>query len=663
MTRIVVKIALLFIITTSLAAEKKSSFKSDQAFQRAAEISVEVFFQKAEFLNPKLSRDGKFVAFLARAGEMLNLFVLDLEARRVQQLSNFDQYDVGNFAWVGERRLVFGISEESYGVGGAYAIDADGKRFRTLSDNLQTQRNANKGSLQWGFLEIQALAAEPSDHVLMEIFDTNKNLGEPDVFRVNTITGKRSLVFDNPGDLYGWLPDHTGQVRIALRLKGYRQIVLHREKDFEPWEQLAEFDVRDGEFNPVAFTHDGQGLWVLRADGTDTYGLAKYDLKTRTFSPSVFSDEKYDVADLTSLRWTRNIVGASVVRERYTEKWLSTELDELIGRVRKTFPGHICWVQSASADMKIVIIGIESAQDPGRYFIYEHSKGTLEMLGVVRPEIIPELMAQMTPFRFNSRDGLEIEGYVVRPPQSDGRRLPMIVNPHGGPWARDVWGWDTEAQFLASRGYAVLKVNFRGSTGYGRKFFTAGIRQWGLKMQDDITDAVNWAIEKGIADPDRIAIYGASYGGYAAMAGLVFTPELYRCGINYVGVTDVQLLFSTVPREDRFRLLYRAHLVGDPKSDAELLMRISPVNHIEKLRAPVMLAYGFRDSRVDIKHARKLIAELKRLNKSHEAMIADNEGHGFFRPKNVIAYYTRMEAFLARNMAPRATSASHASTQ
>jgi len=259
-------------------------------------------------------------------------------------------------------------------------------------------------------------------------------------------------------------------------------------------------------------------------------------------------------------------------------------------------------------------------------------------------------MAEMRHIKFSARDGLEINGYLTLPAGAEAQNLPLILNPHGGPWARDFYGYNSEIQFLANRGYAVLQVNFRGSTGYGTEFLDAGNRQWGLAMQNDLTDGVAWAVNEGIADPERICIYGGSYGGYATMAGLTYTPELYKCGINYVGVTSISLLFKTMPdawEAGRPQMEWR---IGDPKQDKDFLEDRSPLNHIERIQAPLMMAYGKRDARVDLSHALRAEKELKRHEKTYQLMIKIDEGHGFRKYENRMDYYQMMEEFLEKNL-------------
>ena len=259
-------------------------------------------------------------------------------------------------------------------------------------------------------------------------------------------------------------------------------------------------------------------------------------------------------------------------------------------------------------------------------------------------------MAPMTPVQYIARDGLTIHGYLTLPAGSDGKNLPVVINPHGGPWARDTWGFDGEVQFLANRGLAVLQMNFRGSTGYGRAFWEAGFKQWGLAMQDDITDGVKWLIEQGIADPERIGIYGGSYGGYAVLAGLAFTPDLYACGVDYVGVSNLFTLLETIPPYWELGRQMMYEQIGHPDKEKELLKAASPVFHAERIRAPLFVAQGANDPRVKKAESDQIVEAMRKRGVDVEYMVKDNEGHGFLNEENRFDFYRAMERFHAKHL-------------
>jgi dipeptidyl aminopeptidase/acylaminoacyl peptidase len=312
---------------------------------------------------------------------------------------------------------------------------------------------------------------------------------------------------------------------------------------------------------------------------------------------------------------------------------------------------------AAAADAPWVLVRSYSDVQPSVYMLYNPQTGKLNMVGEARPGLDARRMAHQDALRYKARDGLEIPALLTMPPGTPkGAKVPLVVLVHGGPYVRgSAWGWNPESQFLASRGYAVLEPDFRGSTGYGAKHFKAGWKQWGLKMQDDIADGARWAIAQGIADPKRICIAGASYGGYATLMGLVNDPDLYRCGIDWVGVTDIQLLYDghwsfKSDMSDEWKEYGMPELVGDPVKDAGQLAATSPLRQAARINQPLLMAYGGADHRVPMYHGRKFYDAVTRTNKQVEWIEYQEEGHGWVLPKNRIDFWSRVENFLDKNI-------------
>jgi dipeptidyl aminopeptidase/acylaminoacyl peptidase len=327
--------------------------------------------------------------------------------------------------------------------------------------------------------------------------------------------------------------------------------------------------------------------------------------------------------------------------------------------MEKAFPDKIVSPSSITEDEMKMVVTVWDSRHPAAYYLYNREAKTMEELAIAYDWLDPNSLGEMQPVAIEARDGLILPGFLTLPPGSDGTNLPLVINPHGGPRARDSWGFNPEVQLMANRGYAVLQVNFRGSTGYGQAFDRAGWGKWGAEMQNDITDAVLWAIEQDIADPERVCIYGGSYGGYAAMAGLTFTPELYKCGINYVGVTDINLLFETMPASWKLARAEMKRTIGDPddEEDARLMAARSPINHVDKIRVPLLMGYGAQDPRVVLDHALKLEKELKRFEVDYELIIEEQEGHGFRKFENQVEWYTKLIDFLDENLKANAVPA------
>lgn len=319
--------------------------------------------------------------------------------------------------------------------------------------------------------------------------------------------------------------------------------------------------------------------------------------------------------------------------------------------LEKQLPDIEINVVSSDKNETTFIIRTFSDKTSGSFYIYNKETKKLTLLTDVAPWIKPENMASMKPVQYKSSDGLTIHGYLTLPVGKENEKnLPVVINPHGGPWARDYWGFSPETQFLANRGYAVLQMNFRGSIGYGKEFWIKGFKQWGKKMQDDITDGVNWLIAEGIADPKRIAIYGASYGGYAVLAGVTFTPDLYACAIDYVGVSNIFTLFETLPPywEQGRKMMYE--MIGNPETEKDMLTEVSPIFHIDNIKVPLFVAQGANDPRVKKEHSDQIVEALKKKNIDVEYMVKDNEGHGFSNEENRFDFYRAMEKFLQKHI-------------
>jgi dipeptidyl aminopeptidase/acylaminoacyl peptidase len=316
--------------------------------------------------------------------------------------------------------------------------------------------------------------------------------------------------------------------------------------------------------------------------------------------------------------------------DKMQKHFLDTMMQQIDNKIKIQIPDYLFQITRKSKDETKLLVYANSDRYFGGYYLYDVKSGEFNKLADFMPWVKEENMAEMKPVSYQSRDGLTIQGYLTLPRGVKAENLPVVINPHGGPWARDSWGFNPEVQFLANRGYAVLQMNFRGSTGYGRKFWEASFKQWGRTMQDDITDGVKWLISQGIADSARIAIYGGSYGGYATLAGITLTPELYACAIDYVGVANMVTFMKTIPPYwEPMRLMFY-EMVGDPVKDSLMLAEVSPVFLVDRIRSPLFVAQGANDPRVNINESNQIVDSLRKMGVTVEYMVKDNEGHGFY---------------------------------
>lgn len=604
------------------------------------ERPVKTFFQVPTMAGLEFSPDGRKVLFLTPYNRRLNLAVVDLEKKSKTLLSNFDDKDAIAPFWVNDERIFFFVDEGGREEGELYAVNADGSD----PSNLVVDRPVTR--------LLGRLKDDPKN-ILVEAGITHRDW--PDVTRMNVKTGRLGTpIARAPGPVRYYVLDHEDEVRVAALSETHTrtQKVLYRASNGQEWDEIASFEYDAPNWVPLAFDGDNRTLFVLSDLGRKTRALYRYDTQTRTLEiEPVFADDTHDVSGVVFDDWKNRVVGVVYDADRRRFHWFDPEMAAIQQRLEQALPDTVHSPVQFAEDGSSIIYFSYSDRDPGVYYIYDRKRQKVSELGIVNPEIDPAEMARMKPIRYKARDGLTLHGYLTLPVGRDAKNLPLVINPHGGPYGiRDTWGFNPEVQFLANRGFAVLQVNYRGSGGYGQWFETAGHKKWGLEMQNDLTDGVRWAIAQGIADPKRVVIAGASYGGYATMAGLVYTPELYCAGINYVGVVDIKDL---LPKGVASSQLYWFNTrIGDlaNAADRNRIEETSPVNFVGNIRAPLLMAYGKNDPRVRVTHAYDIERALKRADKPYTLLIEEDEGHGFSDESKRIAFYTEVDSFLKRHV-------------
>ncbi|MEM1089342.1 MAG: S9 family peptidase [Pseudomonadota bacterium] len=630
--RVVTAMAALMLLTTSAIAKQ---------------YSVEDFFKNAQYSQMSVSPNGKYLAALAPANNRRNLAIIDLKDRSQSKfITALEDQDVAGYTWVSNDRIIFGVDADGIEAISMYAVDRKGGRITTLINPLEAN-SAGPGGIPSPTL-LDTLE-DDKKHVLVSYDE--RRVGVPDVYKMNVRNGGMKMVERNPGTVAGWVTDHDGKIRGAVAQDKLFQEAWYRKDEESEWEVVARFEWNDrNAFTPLGFDYDNRNWFVSSQKDHDTAAIYRFDPETKTYGDMVFHNETVDAGGLIFSDVQEKVVAATYYDSKPRWEGLDDSYTQMRESLEKAFPDLVVSLTSANKDEDLFVVSASSDKDPGSYYLYDRKSQKLEFLAEPRSWIEPEDMAPMKAITYTTRDGMTIHGYLTLPTNGETENLPLIVNPHGGPWARDFWGFNSEHQFLANRGYAVLQMNFRGSTGYGRKHLESSYRQWGRTMQDDITDAVNWAVDEGIANSDRICIYGGSYGGYATMAGVTTTPDLYKCGVNYVGVVDIGLLFDTMPKAWNLGKEQMKQQVGDPDKDAEMLAEASPINHVDKIKAPIFIVHGRKDPRVKYEHATRLRKEMEKHDKPYEWMVKDNEGHGFSKEENRIELYTAMEKFFKKHI-------------
>ncbi len=601
-------------------------------------IPLEDFFRNPEKSSFQLSPNGKKIAYMKPwddGNRMMNVYIKDLGQENGVRITSASKRSLYGYFWLNDNRIAYiqdkGGDENIH----IYAVDIDGSNDIDLTpfDNIQARITDD-------------LEDDPN-HMIISI--NNRNPRIHDVYRLNVNSGELTLIAENPGNIMGWMTDNDGKLRIAMTSDGVNSSILYRDTEKDEFKPILTTNFKVS-VSPLFFTFDNKNLYVSSNRGRDKSAIYKFDLETAKETELIFEHDEVDVSGLLRSINRKVLTGVSY----YTDKRQLHFLDEWRENLQKKLESKLTNVEVAISDMskdetKAIVVAFSDISR-GTYYYYDIENDDLTLLADLNPWLNPDHMSNMKSISYTSRDGLKINGYLTIPKGSNGKNLPVVVNPHVGPWARDRWGFNPEIQYLANNGYAVFQMNFRGSTGYGRDFWEKSFKQWGKTMQDDITDGVEWLINEGIADPERIAIYGASYGGYATLAGLTFTPDLYACGVDYVGVSSLFTFMESMPP---YWELYREmmyEMVGHPENDKELLASSSPLLHVDKIKVPLFIAQGANDPRVKKSESDQIVNALKEKGIDVPYMVKDDEGHGFYNEKNRFDFYKAMSEFLSEHL-------------
>ena len=598
-------------------------------------IPMEDFFRNPEQSGFQLSPNGEYISFMKPWERRMNIFVQKIGAEEAVRVTSATERDIPAYFWSGNDRIVYlqdRGGDENYRL---YAVSSDGTESRELTP-FENTRVTIVDSLE-----------EQDDFLLIGMNRRDQRLF--DVYRLNLATGDLTLLEENPGDIAGWMTDHDGKLRVAVRSDGVNTSLLYRDKEDEPFRNILTTDFRES-VSPLFFTFDNKKLYVASNLGRDKSAIFVFNPQTVEHEELLFEHPDVDVSALFRSRKRKVITGTGFTTDRFRYHFFDEQRAALQKELEERLPDDEVVVASMSRDETKVLVYAGSDRTRGTYFFFDRETKDFRKLAELAPWLPKERMAPMKHVSYTSRDGLTIHGYLTLPLGKEPKNLPVVIHPHGGPWVRDGWGFDPQVQFLANRGLAVLQMNFRGSTGYGRAFWEAGFKEWGRSMQDDVTDGVLWLINQGIADPKRVGIYGASYGGYAVLAGLAFTPDLYACGVDYVGVSNIFTLLETIPPywELGRQMLYEQ--IGDPEKDKELLKAASPVFHADRITAPLFVAQGANDPRVKKAESDQIVEALRSRGIEVEYMVKENEGHGFRNEENRFDFYRAMERFLATHL-------------
>jgi dipeptidyl aminopeptidase/acylaminoacyl peptidase len=604
-------------------------------------IPRKVLFGNPVKTGPEISPDGKRLSYLAPdEKDVLQVWVQTVGKDDARKVTDDPKRGIRIHSWAYAPDTLL------------YLQDHDGdENFHIYAVNVETAKVRDLTPFKGTRAGIVALDRKFPGELLIQL-----NKDDPkvfDVYRVDLATDEVKLDTKNPGDVVGWEADPEFRIRVAQAATpdGGTEVRWRADNKAE-WKTAVKWGPEDADGGVVGFTADGKGLWMTTSEGRDTQALVKHDLATGK-DKEIIADPGSDIAGTIFNPLTHTVEAVAFNRERIHWKALDEKVAADLEALEKGAPGEPS-VVSRDRDLQTWVVEYTADTRPVDYYLYDRGTKKLKHLFVSRPDLAKYTLAPMKPVTIKARDGLELVSYLTLPAGVEPKNLPMVLDVHGGPWGRDNWGFDPNAQFLANRGYAVLQVNFRGSTGFGKKFLHAGDRQWAGKMHDDLIDAVNWAVKEGYADPKRVAIFGGSYGGYAALVGATFTPDVFACAIDVVGPSNlVTLLKSIPPYWEPMRKMFAVR-VGDVDKDEEYLKSISPLYKADRIKIPMLIAQGANDPRVKQAESEQIVEAIRKSGKPVEYLVFKDEGHGFARPENRLKFCAAAEAFLAKYLGGRA---------
>lgn len=598
-------------------------------------IPLEKFFAtplKTSFL---VSPDGKFISYLKPENNRIHIYVETWDGKNTLQLTCDTNRSISSYYWASNKEIVYLKTGPQGKDDALFAVEIDGSNNRELLPNNEAK------------IRLISTTRVFDDHVLVALNKRDSTVF--DAYRLNIKTGNLALLYKNPGNITKWYSDPSGKLRMAIASDGVNETILYREK-----ENLSFNSVITNNFKttilPLAFSADNSCIYALSNQNRDKMALVELDCKTGQEHQVIYKNPDVDVSEAIFSVNKGKLVYAGYETWKKERHYLDDSFKNIFNKLEALLPNtEIRLASSDSAENKF-IVRTYTDRNPGSFYQYTPRDNKLVKLGDINPSLPQEEMAEMKPISFKTRDSLIVNGYLTLPKGKNKKNFPVVVVPHSNSEGRNSWGYNSEVQFLANRGYAVFQVNFRGTKGYGKEFWTAGFKQWGGKMQDDITDGVRWLISEEIADPKRIAIYGYSFGGFSALHGLIYRPDLYRCGASYSGFTNLFAYLKDIPPYFRpYQQMYY-ETVGNPEKDSEYFRAASPVFHTNKIKAPVLIAQGALDPRVNTNETNQFVKELKKKNVPVTYILNEDEGHYFRNIENRLEFYRELEIFLDKNL-------------
>jgi dipeptidyl aminopeptidase/acylaminoacyl peptidase len=603
-------------------------------------IPREILFGNPVKTGPEISPDGNKIAYLAPVNNILNIWVKTMGAEDDRVVTDDKKRDIFSYFWAYDNQHIL------------YLQDRGGnENWNLYSVDLETGEIKNLTPFEDVHVRVLAVDKHFPDEILISMNKENQELH--DVYRLTISTGKIVMAAKNPGNVSGWLEDSDFKVRLAEKSTddGSAEILLRKDEN-SPWEKLFTWNAEDNSMSSVeGFSKDGDYLYLKDSRDYNTARLVRLHVKTGRIE-IMAEDPVYDAGGIMRHPDTFEIQALSFYKDRKEWVVLDEDIKPDFEAIEKLHKGDFS-IYSRDNNDRIWLVTFVCDTEPASYYVFDRrtKKGTF--LFYNRPALKDYTLAPVEHLSFTSRDGLTLHGYITYPPGKERKNLPLVLCVHGGPRGRDTWGYIPEAQWFANRGYVCLKINFRGSAGYGKEFLHGGDREWGNKMHNDLVDGVEWAVKEGIADPKKLAIYGGSYGGYASLAGAAFTPDLFCCAVDMFGPSNLITLIKTMPPYWKVAWAQMIQMIGDPDKEEDFLKSRSPLFSVENIKIPMLIAQGANDARVKQAESEQIVEAMKKRGIYYEYVLFPDEGHGFVKEENRLKFYEIAEKFLARYLGGR----------
>jgi dipeptidyl aminopeptidase/acylaminoacyl peptidase len=604
-------------------------------------IPLEVLFGDPEKFGATLSPDGKTISYVAPRDGVKNVWIRSREADDDRPVTRDRGQGIMFHFWSYDGKLLYIQDRDGDENWHLYAVNPDTGEERNLTP--------------FSGVRAEVLDGDPDrpSEVLVALNQRDRRL--MDAYVLNLETGELALEAENPGDVDVWVTAKGLRVRGAMAARPGGSFLLRLRRDDGTFEEFAAFGPEDNDSWCAGFTTDGKGVYLVDSRGRNTQRLVEVDLASGA-EKEILADPVYDVTTVMFNPRTEALEAVLVMGDRMNWKAYDPDVREVFRTFRERLDGDFMGFRRDLSE-RFWLVTCMSDDAPVSCHILDRESGEVNLLFYMRSDLLNHRLAKMEPVHFKARDGLDLHGYLTLPPGVEAENLPLVLCVHGGPYFRDYWGYDPEAQWFANRGYACLQVNFRGSSGYGKAFLNAADREWAGKMHDDLIDGVNWAVAQGIADAERLAIYGGSYGGYAALVGATFTPDVFRCAVAMCGPSNLTTFMNTIPPywETFKEVFYRR--IGHPERDAEFLRSRSPLFRVDQIRIPLLIAQGGNDPRVAQAESEQMVEALRKAGRPVEYLLFPDEGHGFIREENRLAFYRAVDRFLAEHLGGRSDEA------